>query len=70
MNRTYKIRGADITMTVKTGDKSYLLTPSLGERYHTIYLEACLNTKEYQEWIDQVLKPMCTMEGAEGIIFI
>ena len=70
VNRTYEIRGANIVITVRTGDKGYLLTSFPGQRYHSIYLEACLNTLEYRDWIDQVLKPMCTVEDAEGVIFI
>lgn len=69
-NLTWQTVTDHIKIIVKKGNKQYLMDPCHGMRTHKVYLDSRLNTKEYQEWIDTCIKPMCTLHGAEGIIFI
>lgn len=69
-NLTWQTTTDHVKIIVKQGDKRYLTTSTRGMRAHKVYLDSRLNTKEYQEWIDTCIKPMCTIYGAEGIIFI
>lgn len=69
-NMTWETSTNHVNLIVKKGNKQYLTAPSPGMRMHRVYIDGRLNTKEYQEWIDTCIKPMCTLLGAEGIIFI
>lgn len=69
-NLTWQTATDHVKIIVKKGNKQYLTAPCCGMRTHKVYLDSRLNTKEYQEWIDTYIKPMCTLHGAEGIIFI
>lgn len=69
-NLTWQTATDHVKIIVKKGSKQYLTTSYCGMRMHKVYLDGRLNTKEYQEWIDTCIKPMCNLPGAEGIIFI
>lgn len=69
-NLTWQTTTDHVKIIVKKGNKEYLTAPTLGMRMHRVYLDGRLNTKEYQEWIDTCIKPMCYLLGAEGIMFI
>ena len=69
-NLTWQTATDHVKIIVKKGNKQYLTAPCCGMRMHKVYLDGRLNTKEYQEWIDTYIKPMCNLRGAEGIIFI
>ena len=69
-NLTWQTETDYVKIIIKKGNKQYLMDPGCGMRMHKVYLDSRLNTKEYQEWIDICIKPMCAIRGAEGIIFI
>ena len=69
-NLTWQTVTDHVKIIVKKGNKQYLTAPCCGTRMHKVYLDGRLNTKEYQEWIDTCVKPMCAIRDAEGIIFI
>lgn len=70
-NLTWQTATDHVKIIVKKGNKQYLTGLwGCGIRMHKVYLDGRLNTKEYQEWIDTCIKPMCNIRGAEGIIFI
>ena len=70
-NKTTHIRTGENNITVFQGNRDYLTqNRACGIRSHVIYVDARLNTIINRDWIDEMLKPMCNLRGAEGIIFI
>lgn len=70
-NKTTHIRTGENNLTIFQGSREYLQkNRACGIRSHVIYVDARLNTINNREWIDTMLKPMCNLWGAEGIIFI
>lgn len=70
-NKTTHIRTGENNITVFQGTREYLqLNRACGIRSHVIYVDQRLNTDNNQEWINCILKPMCSLRDAEGIIFI
>lgn len=68
-NDCHTIRSPYITITIMKGDVGYLFTGFCGVRCHKIYVDSALNTKQNEEAINTLLKPMCIPYGGE-LIFI
>lgn len=69
-NQTTIVKNENCCITIVKGKKEFLTTPRCGQRAHTIYLDRALNTRPYQNWIDEVIKPMCSLHDSQGVFFI
>ena len=69
-NSSITIKTPEFNITVIQGNKAYLCQPMIGQRWHTIYLDKQLNTVAYRDWINEVIKPCCTLKDSEGVFFI
>ena len=68
-NDCHTIRSPYITITIVRGDAGYLFAGFCGQRYNKIYIDSALNTKQNEEAINYMIKPMCSPYGGE-LIFI
>lgn len=63
------IVGSNIKIDIFIGDLKNFF-PTCGKRYHTIYIDGCFNTKEYELLIKESIVPSTCLHGGKGIIFI
>ena len=68
-NKVDNIFTNNIKIIIVRGTRNYLMMGIPGARCNTVYVDAELNTKLNEEWINCVLKPMCLPYGGE-LIFI
>lgn len=63
------IKANNVEIDIFQGDLKAFF-PTCGQRYHTIYIDGCFNTKEYELLIKECITPLASLRGGEGIIFI
>ena len=65
----YNIVGDNIRITVFKGDLKNIF-PMCGKRAHDVYVDKDFNTKQYQDIINECIKPLASFSGGEGLVFI
>lgn len=68
-NKTEVIETDNVRISIMRGSESYLFTGFCGVRCNKIYVDSALNTKQNEESINCMLKPMCLPYEGE-LIFI